>query len=129
MRIIRACARLLFATIFVTGGWDVAKEPGPTRIQMAASIGVPQPEAAVRANGIVMVTAGLALALGFFPRFAAAILAASLAPTTVAGHPFWKENDPMKRNGQRVHFLKNLAMIGGLLLLATDSPRLHQSRS
>ena len=116
---LRALARPLIAAIFVSGGLDAARNPGG-RARAAASIGVPQPELAVRANGAVMVLAGLAFGLGVFPEWAAGVLAASLIPTTIAGHPFWKEADPQKRAGQRIHFLKNVAMIGGLLLAAAE---------
>ena len=117
--VLRAVARPLIAAIFVSGGLDAARRPGG-RIQAAASIGVPRPELAVRANGLAMAIAGLAFGLGVFPDWAAGILAALLIPTTVAGHPFWREDDPQKRSGQRTHFLKNVAMIGGLLLAAAE---------
>jgi hypothetical protein len=48
-------------------------------------------------------------------------IAATLVPTTLAGHPFWKEEDPAKRKMQRVQFLKNMAMMGGVLLAAVDT--------
>ena len=116
---IRALARPLLAAIFVAGGFDAARRPGG-RTRMAAAIGIPQPELAVRANGVVMALAGIAFGLGIYPDWAATILAASLVPTTLAGHPFWEERDPQKRAGQRVHFLKNAAMLGGLLLAAAE---------
>jgi uncharacterized membrane protein YphA (DoxX/SURF4 family) len=123
MKAIQGIGRLLAAGIFILSGWEVSREPG-SRAEAAASIGVPQPELAVRANGVVMMLAGAALALGIFPRWAAALLAGSLVPTTLAGHPFWKEQDPQKRKGQLAHFLKNLSMIGGLLLItAGENPR------
>ena len=66
---------------------------------------------AVRANAGLMVGAGGLLLLGVLPR-----LAASLVPTLLAGHQFWKKEGP-ERKQQPVHFLKNAATIGGLLLL------------
>jgi uncharacterized membrane protein YphA (DoxX/SURF4 family) len=41
-----------------------------------------------------------------------------MVPTSLAGHAFWKIDDPVMRKTQRVQFLKNLAMIGGLLAVA-----------
>ena len=60
------------------------------------------------------------LAAGFLPRVGALAIAATLVPTTLAGHPFWKEEDPAKRKTQRVQFLKNMAMMGGVLLATVD---------
>jgi hypothetical protein len=36
-----------------------------------------------------------------------------------AGHRFWQEDDAERAAQQQIHFLKNLAVIGGLLLRAT----------
>jgi uncharacterized membrane protein YphA (DoxX/SURF4 family) len=52
------------------------------------------------------------------PRLSATVLAGSMVPTSLAGHAFWKIDDPVMRKTQRVQFLKNLAMIGGLLAVA-----------
>ncbi len=64
-----------------------------------------------------MAAGGAALALGIVPRAAAAGLIASLVPTTLAGHRFWEEEDPQARRMQLTQFLKNLGLIGGLVLL------------
>jgi putative oxidoreductase len=66
------------------------------------------------------VAAGLLLATGRLSRPSALVLAAGLVPTTVAGHPFWsaaKEDRAAHQN----HFLKNLGLLGGLLLAAADT--------
>ena len=49
------------------------------------------------------------------------VLAASLVPTTYAGHAFWQEHDPAKRAAADQHFLKNLGLLGGLLLASVDT--------
>jgi uncharacterized membrane protein YphA (DoxX/SURF4 family) len=68
----------------------------------------------VRANAGGQAAAGLLLAAGAFPRSAAAFLACSLIPTTIAGHPFWAA-DEEARAGEVIHFAKNAAVLGGLL--------------
>jgi uncharacterized membrane protein YphA (DoxX/SURF4 family) len=117
-----ALGRMLLATPFIRLGFDAARQPG-ARVAMAAAIGVPEPDLAVRVNGWAMVGAGVALALGVVPRLAAVTLITSLIPTTAAGHAFWKEDEPAKRTGQLIHFLKNVAMIGALLQLAVRGGR------
>jgi putative oxidoreductase len=117
--LIRAVGRALLAAPFIRLGWDAAKSPGP-RVDMAAAIGVPEPELAVRLNGVTMVISGAALAVGILPRWAALTLVACLIPTTAAGHAFWKEDEPQKRTPQLIHFLKNVSMVGGLLMVAAD---------
>jgi putative oxidoreductase len=108
--------RTLLASIFIRSGWDVVREPG-ARPEAAAKIGLPEPELMVRLNAAAMLVGGTALALGILPRAAAAGLIASLVPTTLAGHRFWEEDDPKAIAMQRTHFLKNLAIIGGLILV------------
>jgi uncharacterized membrane protein YphA (DoxX/SURF4 family) len=71
----------------------------------------------VQLNGLVQVVAGLALAFAVLPRLSALALAASLVPTTLAGHRFWEEQDEAARGQQTIQFLKNAGMMGGLLML------------
>jgi uncharacterized membrane protein YphA (DoxX/SURF4 family) len=78
-------------------------------------------EDAVRLNGAVQFTAGSLLALDIFPRLSALAIAATLVPTTAAGHRFWEFEDEKERAQQRIHFLKNLAIFGGLLIAAADT--------
>src|SRR6478609_8558979 len=119
-------ARPLLASMFVAGGLDAARRPA-SKLPKADAVIEPledvvgidaDPVELVRLNGIVQVGAGVALATGTLPHLAALALAVSLVPTTIAGHPFWREDDPAQRGGQRIHFLKNVAMLGGLLLAA-----------
>ena len=125
MTLVLRVARPMLAAMFVVGGLDQLKHPGrkadtarPLVEKLAPAIGLPDDtELLVRANGAAMVGAGSLLALGRLPRLASAVLVATLVPTTVAGHPFWKEEDPKARTQQRIHFLKNVGMFGGLLIL------------
>jgi uncharacterized membrane protein YphA (DoxX/SURF4 family) len=71
-----------------------------------------------RINGAAQLGAGLLLALGKFPRSSAITLAVSLIPTTAGGHRFWEESDPRQRAEQQTHFVKNVGLLGGLLLAA-----------
>lgn len=126
---IRNVARPLLAAMFVTGGYGTLMEPervAPKAEPVVSAIservpGVPRETVtAVRWNSAVQIVAGTLLSLGFLPRVSAAALAGTLVPTTVAGHRFWEVEDAQERAQQRVHFLKNLAMFGGLLFAATD---------
>ena len=63
---------------------------------------------------------GLALAFGIFPRVAALALIAFLVAATLVGHAFWlaTAGTPVFV-GQLINFLKNLAIMGGLLFVAS----------
>ena len=128
---LRPAARVLTGSTYVLLGFDALREPGG-RVDQAAPVlaairgWVPLPaddELVVRGNAAVMVVAGALLAAGRAPRLSALALAGSLVPTTLAGHSYWKVEDPAVRKIQRIQFHKNLAMIGGLLFAALDQPK------
>src|SRR5438067_10071205 len=125
----RRIARPLMAGIFIAGGIDVLRNPGP-RVKRAEPVlnslseNLPvsdDPEQLVKLNGVVHIAFGSLLALNRLPRLSAAVLAASLVPTTAGGHRFWEEEDPQAKKMQQTHFLKNLAILGGLIIAATDT--------
>lgn len=117
---IRTLARPLLASIFVAGGLDALRQPGP-KVEMVRGAGLSSPEKLVRLNAVGDVLAGLTLARSRAPRLSALVLAASIVPTTYVAHPFWSEKDKAVRKQQQVHFLKNLGLLGGLLLAVADT--------
>jgi putative oxidoreductase len=130
MPVLRAFARPLLASIFaVQGGASLlhperaaaAAEPVVRPIAEHVPAVPAQAEQAVRINGAVQLAGAMLLAVGRMPRLSALAIAGTLVPTTLAGHRFWEEDDPQERAQQRIHFLKNLAILGGLLLAAADT--------
>lgn len=130
MTVVRRIARPMLAAIFVTGGLDALLHPKERAVVAAPllkklsepPLNLPDnPEMLVRANGATMVAAGVMFATGTFPRVAAMVLAAGLVPTTYTGHAFWTADDPAIRSQQKVHFLKNVGLLGGVLLATVDT--------
>ena len=116
----RSLARPLLASMFVAGGADALRNPGG-RVEAVRSAGLSEPEKLVRVNAATQLVGGLTLATGRFPRLSALALAGTLVPTTYVGHPFWQETDKAARQTQQIQFLKNLSMLGGLLLAFADT--------
>jgi uncharacterized membrane protein YphA (DoxX/SURF4 family) len=130
MALSRRIARPLLASIFVVGGWDAlwnpegkAKKAEAVSQPLSENVGVDQLDAKtlVRINGAVQIGGGVLLAVGKYRRLAALALIGSIIPTTYAGHRFWEESDPATRSQQKMHFLKNLGLLGGLILAAFDT--------
>src|ERR1700746_1728337 len=128
---LRHAGRIMTRSTYVLRGSAARRAPG-ARVDQAGQVlaairkVAPLPEddeLVVRANAAVQVLAGALLATGRLPRLSALALAGSLIPTTLAGHSYWKIEDPNARKIQRIQFHKNLAMIGGLLFAALDQPR------
>lgn len=124
--ILRRVARPLLAAVFVSGGIQTLRNP-KLSIELASPVldgardSLPaEPESVVMLDAAVKVGAGLALGFGKLPRLSALLLAGSLVPTT-AVHRFWELDDPEERAAQKFHFLKNLGLLGGLLIAAADT--------
>lgn len=124
----------MLASIFVVGATTALKNSAGTAakadavtsrlVPLARKAGVPvpeDPETLVKINAGVQIAAGLALATGRAPRLSAAVLAASLLPTTAAGHRFWEAEDPATRTQQKLHFFKNVSLVGGLIIASGDT--------
>ena len=120
----------MLASIFILQGYDSFRHPDkyaaraePVVRPIAERVSaVPaKTEDAVRLNGAVQMVAGSLLALGRWPRLSALAIAATLVPTTLAGHRFWEEEEEATAAQQRIHFLKNASMFGGLLIAAADT--------
>ena len=103
-----ALGRLLIALIFVLSGLSKIAAPANT-IAYIQSAGAPFAPAAFGIAAVVEVIGGLALLVGFQTRLVAAILATFTLAAAVLIH-----NNLADQN-QMIHFMKNLAITGGLL--------------
>jgi len=114
--------RLMIAAIFL------ASAIGNKILQFKATAdymqqeGVPLPTLAlVGAIGLLLL-GGLSLILGAWTRIGAFFLLVFIAAATYYFHDFWKFADPTQRQLQTIQFMKNLAIGGGLLMLAAYGP-------
>jgi uncharacterized membrane protein YphA (DoxX/SURF4 family) len=139
MTVVRAIARPLLSGLFIIQGAKAIRNPEPLvpkakpvadrMVPLVKKVAPPQvgdriPESTknlVRLNGAAQVLGGVALASGSARRTGAGLLAATLVPTTMAGHRFSEESDPDERRRQQTQFLKNLSVMGGLLLAIVDT--------
>ncbi|GAB2726237.1 DoxX family protein [Nocardioides pakistanensis] len=134
MTVTRMIARPMLASMFVIGGVNslknaewAAQAARPVTDKMVPALQRVMPSAPsdpktwVKINAATHIVAGLGLATGRAPRLSALALAATVTPTTIAGHPFWQESDPQAKAEQKTHFFKNLSMLGGLLIAAADT--------
>jgi uncharacterized membrane protein YphA (DoxX/SURF4 family) len=136
MTLSRLIARPLMSSMFIVGGINalknsesLAQRAKPVLDRLVPKIeqvsgGLPVPtdgKLLVQVNGAVNIVAGAMLATGKAPRLSAVALAVSLVPTTLGGHRYWEESDPRVRANQRIHFFKNVSMLGGLVIAALDT--------
>jgi putative oxidoreductase len=74
------------------------------------------------AFGAFELVAGLLIVFGWQLRWVALLMAAFLLIDAFLAHPFWRYTGA-EQHGQLLHFLKNVSMVGGLLLLSSPGVR------
>lgn len=68
----------------------------------------------------LLASAGM-IVLGVYPSIAAAYLLLFMVGSTFVVHNFWSIDDPEEQDNQAFHFFKNLAILGGALLVLASS--------
>lgn len=113
-RYLAPLGRLGFSAIFLESG---VHHFSSSTIGYAASQGVPFANALVPLSGVIAIVGGLMVLVGYRTRIGAALLALFLVPVTFAMHRYWDATDAQTAMMQHVHFMKNISMLGGALLL------------
>jgi putative oxidoreductase len=114
--ILPVLGRVLLSLIFIVSGFT--KVMGfNAAVEYARSHHMPMPIAAISWAILIELIGGAMILLGFRTRLAAGILAIFLVPATLMFHNFWSYSGA-EFQMQMIHFMKNLAIMGGLVSLA-----------
>ena len=116
MDVINVIGRVLFALLFLQNGWNHLANP-KVMVPFGEYIGVPSPKFSVPATGVMMIVAGVTIALGFWVDLGAILLVLFLPAAGYYGHAYWKETDPNMRAAQHAQFWKNIALTGAALFI------------
>jgi putative oxidoreductase len=107
--------RILIGALFLTAG--VRKLMGVAgAAAYFAKLGFPAPEVMAYLAILIEIGGGLLLIIGWKTRLISWILIAFVVIATGMAHRFWEFTDPGQYNAQLNNFLKNIAVIGGLLM-------------
>lgn len=107
--------RILLSQIFLAAGYGKITDPATTQHYMAA-YGMPMTGFFLACAIIVELGGGLSVLVGYKTRWGATILALFLIPVTLIFHTKFADQT------QVAMFMKNLAIIGGLVILAGAGP-------
>jgi putative oxidoreductase len=107
--------RFFFALIFLMAG---ANHFSKQTIGYAVSAGVPLSSIAVPLSGVLSIAGGLSILLGYRAKLGGWLIVLFLVPVTLMMHKFWLVQDPMMAQIQMILFMKNVAMLGGALLIS-----------
>jgi putative oxidoreductase len=113
-------ARILLALIFIMSGFGKITGFSGTAAAIASK-GIPLPEVATAITIAIEFLGGLLLVAGWKARWAAAAIFLFIIPTTILFHnPIGLP--PEQAQGQTINLLKNLAIMGGMLMVIAFGP-------
>ena len=122
MRIPFLLGRLVFGGFFLYNGINHIKNR-KMLAQYAASKHVPVPAVGVVASGAALIVGGASIISGVKPKLGALAIMGFLATVSPSIHDFWRHEDQQQRQNEMIHFMKNLALLGGALaLLGVEEP-------
>src|SRR5271169_3009480 len=113
-------ARLLLAALFLIFGWRKLRDFSGTVSQMV-QLRVPMPVLAAGVATFMELPVAFAVAIGAFTRPAAALMALYSLGTALVGHHYWTVKGADYVDSMD-NFYKNLAIMGGFLLLCITGP-------
>jgi uncharacterized membrane protein YphA (DoxX/SURF4 family) len=145
MNVFLALGRTLLIVIFVFTGVSQLMDIGGTAEMIAGKItipadltqyttqleqatGMPTMRLLAIAVGALQVLCGILIAFNIAARWFALLLALYTIAATFLFHDFWNAADALARNDALNHLLKNLAILGGLLLVVGIGPPRAQER-
>jgi putative oxidoreductase len=103
--------RVAMSLLFIYGGWGKLLAPAATQAMLAGHH-LPMVKYGWMLAVVVELGGGLALLLGLFTRPVGLVLAIWCVATALIGHTNFADRN------QEIHFLKNMAMMGGFLYVA-----------
>jgi Predicted membrane protein len=108
--------RVLLSLIFIASGIGHLRNLRHTS-QIAAAAGMPAPVLMGALASLLALLGGLSFAAGYRVEIGAILILLFLLPVTFTLHAFWKYPDAMERANHQAHFMKNVALIGGALVV------------
>ena len=108
--------RVLLALMFVLSGFGKLADIGGTAGYIASG-GLPAPAVLAVLVGLLELVGGLALMVGFHARWAGLALGLFTLMASVLFHKFWAVA-PDQQMVQQLMFMKNLAVAGGMFIVA-----------
>jgi putative oxidoreductase len=122
--VLRRLARPLLGATFIAAGVEALRDSDRRRRQaqaLSGSLGLGDPVTVTKAVAGTQIGAGLLLATGRMPRLSALALALTVVPDAATGHAFWSEQDKQQKQVQRGLFVRDLGLLGGLLVSVADT--------
>ena len=111
--------RILITVVFFV---SVPAHFGPVDLRYAMAAGVPMAKFVVPATGLLALIGSISVLLGYRAKLGAWLLVLFLVPVTLTMHQFWNTKDAMLGQLQMGMFIRNLAIVGGALMISQFGP-------
>jgi putative oxidoreductase len=123
---LQAISRVLISAVFIVFGYIQFTHIGnyianPTVIKVAGWTGILTPTIIAYMVATIDLFGGILILVGYQTRWASIVLIVFVALTCILVHNFWSMEGPARAANQ-ANFYKNLALIGGLLLIYVQGP-------
>ncbi|MHA3056144.1 DoxX family protein [Acinetobacter sp. ANC 4633] len=115
-------ARVLLITLFLIFGFSKLTGFEGT-VQYMNMLHAPLPTLSAIIAVVAEAFLGLLILIGFYTRPIAVLLALYTLGSAMIGHAYWHTTgDMMQDLNTKIHFFKNMSIVGGFLLLAVAGP-------
>jgi len=118
--VINVLGRVMLATIFLMSALGNKIPKFNDVAQYMQSEGVPAPQVLLAGAIVFLIAGGVSIVLGYKARIGAALLLVFLVLATYFFHDFWTFEDAQARQSQMIQFMKNLALMGAMLMIIAN---------
>jgi putative oxidoreductase len=118
--IVAVLGRILLCTIFLLSAVGNKIPNFQSVAGYMAKEGVPAPQVMLAGATVFLIAGSLSVILGYKARIGAALLLAFLVLATYYFHDFWTVSDPQAQQEQMIQFMKNLGLMGAMLLVIAN---------
>jgi putative oxidoreductase len=120
--VVAVLGRVMLSTIFLMAalGNKIPHFSGVAKVM--ESQGIPSAPIMLVGAIVFLIVGSLSVIVGYKARVGATLLLIFLVLATYYFHDFWKETDPKVVQDQMIQFMKNLSMMGAMLLIIAHGP-------
>jgi putative oxidoreductase len=120
--VVSVLGRVLLCTIFLMAAVGNKIPHFQAVAGSMAHEGVPAPRFMLVGAIVFLIVGGVSVVLGYKARFGATLLLVFLVLATYFYHDFWTLSDPHAQQEQVIQFMKNLGLMGAMLLVIANGP-------
>jgi putative oxidoreductase len=119
--IVAVVGRIMLCTIFLLAAVGNKIPHFSAVAGVMAKVGVPAPQFMLVGAIIFLIAGSVSVIIGYKARFGAGLLLVFLVLATYFFHDFWNVTGEQQQD-QMIHFMKNLGLMGAMLLVIANGP-------